>query len=332
MQDEQMKDFLEPSRLDSAVKGLKTAFNIDTPDTISNLIGGGSTASMWKITVKNHPYVLRLMGLDQPIADRRVQVICAQYGARLGIAPQCYYADAENGILIMDYIHSAELTKEIIFNQMPVLLAKLHNSEKMPEAYCVIFPYMNDFIDKMVVKTPSKKIIEYYKIIQDIMLILVKHRQLASCHNDLNSENILYDGKQIYLIDFEAAGTEDPYFDLATVCQQNCFDTEEELLFLEKYMTRKPNALEIAKLVLMKQVSYCYHALHFFEHAYSGGMMSYHGEVPTFQQWYEGRKQGKYSYETTRDLILYAMVVLNQSLEEMAQPAFKEARLLLETS
>jgi hypothetical protein len=42
------------------------------------------------------------MGLDQPIQDRRTQVEVIQYGGRLNIAPACYYADAESGIIIMN--------------------------------------------------------------------------------------------------------------------------------------------------------------------------------------------------------------------------------------
>ena len=324
-----MKDFIESSRLNGTLKAIKTSFNIDTPDEISVLTGGGSTAKMLKFKVNNKYYVLRLMGLDQPIEERDIQVECAQYGTKLNIAPSCYYADAEDGIIIMDYVNQETLTKEIVLQKIPELLNKLHYSKKISPAFCVTFSYMNDFIAKAIKITPSEQIINYYKSIQDIMSILSSHRQLASCHNDLNSENMLYDGKQIYLIDFEAAGLEDPYFDLATVCQQNCFDSTEDFTFLENYLGRKPSDLELSKLALMKQVSYCYHALHFFQHAYNAGMMEFHDKVPTFKQWYHGRKEGKYSYDTTYDLMLYAMVVLNQSLEDMSKPAFIEAKRLL---
>lgn len=323
---------IESSRLENARKTIKSTFGLNLPHKMSALAGGGSTAKLYKFKVERKYYVLRLMGLDQPIEERRIQVECAQYAAKLNIAPNCHYADAQDGIIIMDYVIPKVFTKKIVLEQMPKLLRKLHNGEKISPAFYATFSYMNDFIAKATEICPSKEIIDYYKSIQDIMSILGHHQEIASCHNDLNSENILYDGKKIYLIDFEAAGLEDPYFDLATVCQQNCLDPNEELAFLESYLERKPSDLEVAKLVLMKQVSYCYHALHFFQHAYDAGMMAFHDDVPTFKQWYQGRKEGKYSYDTTYDWMLYAMVVLNQSLEDMSKPVFVDAKRLLDVS
>ena len=330
--DDQMKKFIESSRLEHTLKAIKAAFNLETLDEMSVLTGGGSTAKMFKFKVDGQYYVLRLMGLDQPIEERRIQVECAQYGTKLGLAPHCHYTNAEDGVIIMDCVNQLPLPKDVVLQSMPELLTKLHYSEKISKPFCSTFFYMNDLIAKMIERTPSQPIINYYKAIQEIMLILDHHKQLASCHNDLNSENVLYDGKQIYLIDFEAAGLEDPYFDLATVCQQNCFDPQEELVFLENYLQREPTPVEVSKLALMKQVSYCYHALHFFEHAYNANIMEFHDNVPTFKQWYEGRKEGKYSYDTPYDWMLYAMVVYNQSIKDMATPAFIKAKSVLNVS
>ncbi|CAN5214011.1 hypothetical protein BH10PSE19_BH10PSE19_23340 [soil metagenome] len=157
------------------------------------LTGGGSTTKMFKLAVNNQYYVLRLMGLDQPLEDRLIQVEGAQYGGRLNIAPTCHYVDVEQGIIIMDYINHTPLTKEVILQKMPKLLSKLHYSEKISKPFCVIFPYMNNLINDIIKITPSKPLVNYLNSIEEVIVILNNHRQLASCHNDLNSENILYD-------------------------------------------------------------------------------------------------------------------------------------------
>ncbi|SBS28293.1 Homoserine kinase [Marinomonas aquimarina] len=41
--------------------------------------------------------------------------------------------------------------------------------------------------------------------------------QLRLCHNDLNPKNVLLDGSKAWLIDWEAAGMNDPLFDLAVL-------------------------------------------------------------------------------------------------------------------
>jgi len=317
-----MNELIDNDRWDKTRNAIKVIFGVEMPSDMVMLDGGGSSSTMYKFKVRNKSYVLRMMGFDQSIKDRGIQVECAQYGGRLNIAPKCYYADAEHGIIIMDYINQVPMTKEVMLQQMPGLLSKLHYSEKVPKPFYDIFPYINDLIGEIIKITPSIKLRDYFKSIKEVMSILHNHRQIASCHNDLNSENVLYDGKQVYLVDFEAAGLEDPYFDLATVCQQNCLETEEEFAFLEQYLSKKPNILELSKLCLMKQVSYCYHAVHFFQHAYNAGMMEFNDDVPSFNKWSKGRKEGIYALDTTYDVMLYGMVVLNQSLDDMATSSF----------
>jgi thiamine kinase-like enzyme len=38
------------------------------------------------------------------------------------------------------------------------------------------------------------------------------------CHNDVHHLNLMSDGKQLWLLDWEYAGIGDPFFDLAAVC------------------------------------------------------------------------------------------------------------------
>jgi thiamine kinase-like enzyme len=44
------------------------------------------------------------------------------------------------------------------------------------------------------------------------------------CHNDLIAGNFLDDGRQLWLIDFEYSGNNDPTFELGNACQEQQFD------------------------------------------------------------------------------------------------------------
>src|SRR3989304_56847 len=50
----------------------------------------------------------------------------------------------------------------------------------------------------------------------------VQHRALPTvpCHNDLLAENYIDDGRQLWLIDFEYSGNNDPCFELGNTCQE----------------------------------------------------------------------------------------------------------------
>ena len=51
-------------------------------------------------------------------------------------------------------------------------------------------------------------------------------RPLASvpCNNDLLAENYIDDGKQLWLIDYEYSGNNDPCFELGNTCQEQQYD------------------------------------------------------------------------------------------------------------
>jgi thiamine kinase-like enzyme len=46
----------------------------------------------------------------------------------------------------------------------------------------------------------------------------------APCHNDLLAENYIDDGRQLWLIDFEYSGNNDPCFELGNTCQELQYD------------------------------------------------------------------------------------------------------------
>jgi thiamine kinase-like enzyme len=62
-------------------------------------------------------------------------------------------------------------------------------------------------------------------------------RPLATvpCHNDLLAGNYLDDGKQLWLIDFEYSGNNDPTFELGNTCQEQQFDASRTLEMCAAY-------------------------------------------------------------------------------------------------
>jgi thiamine kinase-like enzyme len=47
------------------------------------------------------------------------------------------------------------------------------------------------------------------------------------CHNDLLGENYIDDGRQLWLIDFEYSGNNDPCFELGNTCQELQYDDDQ---------------------------------------------------------------------------------------------------------
>jgi len=55
----------------------------------------------------------------------------------------------------------------------------------------------------------------------------VKPLATVPCNNDLLAENYIDDGKQLWLIDYEYSGNNDPTFELGNTCQEMQFNDEQ---------------------------------------------------------------------------------------------------------
>ena len=72
------------------------------------------------------------------------------------------------------------------------------------------------------------------KLQTDTSLIDHYQKEYVLCHNDLNPQNIFF-STDIKLIDFEYAGVNDRYFDLASVCVEFRLDERMQREFLDLY-------------------------------------------------------------------------------------------------
>ena len=54
--------------------------------------------------------------------------------------------------------------------------------------------------------------------------MFVKPLASVPCNNDLLAENYIDDGKQLWLIDYEYSGNNDPTFELGNTCQEMMFN------------------------------------------------------------------------------------------------------------
>ncbi len=93
-------------------------------------------------------------------------------------------------------------------------------------------------------------------------------KEYVLCHGDLNIKNILF-GKTPKLIDWEYAGINDKYFDLATVSKEFKFSKMEEACFLRAY----GNKINFEKLEVYKEI---YEIL--------------------YKQWFEKLEKGKFEF------------------------------------
>lgn len=78
-------------------------------------------------------------------------------------------------------------------------------------------------------------------------------KELVLTHHDLNPKNIIFRNKKIKIIDWEYVGTNDKFFDLASVCIEFSLNNIEEKILLKTYL-KKIKKNDIKKLELYKKI------------------------------------------------------------------------------
>ncbi len=171
------------------------------------------------LQTENAKYHLRHFKLTT--IDRNKEFEIQKMAFESKIAPKPFVLDEKNNQMLCEYIegeHTKTLDEISIF-ALAKTLQKLHHIKSD-------FPLMN-LRDSF--KTHTPKIKKALKAIEKFSL------ETVLCHNDLNPKNILFREGKVILIDWEFAGVNDCYFDLASVSVEFEMSEEKERFFCESY-------------------------------------------------------------------------------------------------
>jgi len=305
---------------------LQAAFGTSEIETITPITIGLSTALTFKIIVQRKPYLLRVTMRTDAVSDPAHYYACMQPAAEAGIAPRVLYAGIPDRISITEFIEAKPFTIGQARQMMPQLLKKLH---ALPP-----FPYRVNYLDvaknfikkiRLSGQLPSTTESLFTQFDKIVAVYPTTTSDWVSCHTDLKKDNILFDGKQLWLVDWEAAFLNDRYVDLAAIANFILTDTEEENAFLEAYFGEAPTAYQRARFFLMQQIA------HLFCFALCACMVSggkaVDVEIPalTFREFHKGLWGGNINLGDNAFKMQYALVHLQQYMYNLQLPRFEEA-------
>ena len=141
-----------------------------------------------------------------------------------GITAEPLVYDASNGFMVFSFLEGVH--KDILTIEEVKLLAEtlknLHGIQISNAPISIKIKYKNDHVSQ------AFETIEQYP------------GEYVLCHNDLNPKNIFFTN-DVKLIDFEYAGVNDKYFDLACVCVEFSLDNKIQKIFLDAYFESRYN-------------------------------------------------------------------------------------------
>ena len=256
-------------------RGLMAAFGTAELDGAQPISGGLSGAGLWRIRVGGIAYVLKIDGARDAINDPVRSHACMRTAAAAYLAPRLRYADAEDGVAIMDHLAPKSLALDYpgAGHELVVELARavrvLHETPA--------FPPLIDYLDGIAGLIGQHRALDILDpaATQDLFACFGQLRagyrtapdDLVSSHNDLNPGNVVYDGARLWLIDWDAAFLADRYVDLATVAGWFTRDAGGEAALLTTYFGAPPTVEQQARFYLMRQVNHLFCGLIFLNAA-----------------------------------------------------------------
>jgi thiamine kinase-like enzyme len=184
----------------------------------------------FKVKTPNQNYMLREFKLQG--VDRELEFKVQRMAYQLKLAPKGYFLDAPNHIMLSAYVkgkHLFDLKKKAL-KSLAKMLRKLHTLSIEAKPYDL----------ESAIKVKTKKVKNAFQTLEK------EPKEWVLCHHDLNPKNIIFAKKKIQLIDWEFAGMNDRYFDLASVCVEYKLSQKQQRVFLKNYLGKeKPNAKKL---------------------------------------------------------------------------------------
>jgi hypothetical protein len=337
-----LEDTIPQEKREAATRALHETFGeteFDEIHTIKDL----ASSLVFRIVVRGSSFLLKISTRTNEPARHYG---CMNAAAEAGLAPRVWYASAEDKTSITDFVEEAPFTAAEALVQMPGLLRRLHALPPFPEVpnhintSCTFLlnngPALEAFIERfqaanILPKDEGEELIARYE--QLAAVYSRRDPEMASSHNDLfKPDNILFDERRIWLVDWEAAFLNDRYADLAVVANLVVSNEAEEGLFLQEYFGAPPDEYQLARFFLMRQAAHMFYGMVFLSLGSTRGPIDWSEKTPEFGQFQRRFWEREVNLADNQMKVAYGRVHWERFLENARRARFEESLRIVERS
>jgi thiamine kinase-like enzyme len=224
--------------------------------TLGECLKDGPVTQVFHCVFEGIKAVIRL---DLPISqtlglDRYSEIELLKFLEGSTFTPKILFAAPENGVLIWQYIPGVTLDDTTtkpreITSSMGSLLGDLHQLNA-PVSLPVFSSFINRYRDLLSAEMNHSIILKGFSLFD---LISKSQAPMVLSHNDINPGNLLI-GKKLFIMDWEYASLNHPYFDLASSIENLALNNEQIKEFIQSYET-SGFAVEHEELALWREFS-----------------------------------------------------------------------------
>ena len=224
---------------------------------------GGLTNLVHLVETKDANIIVRIPGEGtESYINRATELTNATAAWRAGISAEVIWADVKTGVMISRAIDGVETMTPTLFRtrsgspmRAGKALAKLHNSGETFDFRFELFTMIEDYLK--VLSTKDVNLPDGYhdivKAANPVKEVLDANPiPLTPCHCDPLCENFLDDGKNMWIVDWEYSGMNDPLWDLGDLSVEAGMDDTQEAELLSAYFGAEPTAAQKGRVVIYK--------------------------------------------------------------------------------
>jgi thiamine kinase-like enzyme len=202
--------------------------------TITRMSAGFSGAAVYRVEAVGQTFVLKIESESEPLDVWRGRVRIQELAAKAAVAPSIIHVDDERRAVVSAFVVDRSFaalygdrdTRPTAVGLAGRTLSRVHQipasqaEYRDPRAFLEAIwsplsgtdtapPFARDAVQRLLSEDPPPG-----------------DRALALSHNDVNPANLVYDGERVILLDWGAAGLNDPLYDLATIAMFFRMDDE----------------------------------------------------------------------------------------------------------
>jgi thiamine kinase-like enzyme len=224
-------------------------------------LSGGITNRNFVASTDHGEYVVRIPGERTELLgiDRAYEAEAARRAADLGIGPAVLGMLEHVGTLVTELVSGHHLEPTPFTARLPDvvdLIHRFHDSGPLGGAFPihrVVEWHARDASARGVMAPKAYE--RLHQLSRRIEAAFARSpTPLVPCHNDLLPGNVLFADDRVWLLDFEYAGMNDVFFDLANLSVNSEFGHEADERLLTLYFGQITNS-SWARLHLMKMMS-----------------------------------------------------------------------------
>ena len=196
-------------------------------------LSGGLTNTNYKVTVDGIPYFIRVPGegTDLLAIDRENEHHSSKAAAQAGVGPKVLHHFPEHNVMVLEFLSGQTMSKDSLNaegmpSRMAQAIKRLHAGPRFLRDFNMfrLTEYYLNLCSDRVIKIPEGYLERMNTINEIEKAMSVKPLATVPCNNDLLAENYIDDGEQLWLIDYEYSGNNDPTFELGNTCQEMQFN------------------------------------------------------------------------------------------------------------